>query len=145
MTESLNQQLPSGIRVEGSWKVPVEVPALNGRVRYMTYAARLPQPVPGLEKLVREVMALPALPVVRLKKGKERTLDLKDYLVHACSQDEQTFTFTLALKGEQGSARPQEVLKAFLDMEDDLLADGLEFGIEMGSYPTQSRILVLSA
>lgn len=120
---SLNDQLPSGIRVVDSWKVPVDVPALNGRVRYMTYKAFLPEPLEGLDDMVRDLMSRPDVPVVRVKKGKERTLDLKDYLVTMESPDDRTLIFSLALKGEKGSARPQEVLQALLGHHKDALAD----------------------
>ncbi len=111
---NLNDQLPSGVGVVDSWKVPVDVPALNGRVRFMNYEALLPEPLEGLDDMVRDLMSRPDVPVVRVKKGKERTLDLKDYLVSMESPDNRTLIFSLALKGEKGSARPQEVLQALM-------------------------------
>ena len=45
--ETLNNHLPSGIRIVDSWKVPVDVPALNSRVRYLNYQALLPEPLEG--------------------------------------------------------------------------------------------------
>lgn len=123
VTRSLNDQLPSGIRVVDSWKVPVDVPALNGRVRFMTYEALLPGSVKDLDERVRNLMNRSSVPVVRVKKGKERTLDLKDYLVSMGSSDDRMLTFSLALKGEAGSARPQEVLQALMGSDDEALAD----------------------
>jgi radical SAM family uncharacterized protein/radical SAM-linked protein len=114
---SLNEQLPSGIRVVDSWKVPVDVPALNGRVRFITYEAFLPESVKDLDERVRDLMNSPSIPVVRVKKGKERTLDLKSYLVSMGSPDDRTLIFSLELKGEKGSARPQEVLEALFNAD----------------------------
>ncbi len=119
----LNDQLPSGIRVVESWKVPVDVPALNGRVRFMNYEALLPESWKDLDEKIQDLMNRPKVPVVRLRKGKERTLDLKDYLFSMGSPDDRTLTFSLALKGEEGSARPQEVLQALLGNYKDGLTD----------------------
>jgi len=113
--DRLNGQLPGGIEVSDSWKVPVDVPALNGRVRSMTYEARLPEPVEHLRDRVEAFMARPEFPVVRDRKGKRRTLDLKEYLISMDAPDDRTLVFSLALKGEAGSARPQEVLQAVVD------------------------------
>ena len=147
--DSLNSQLPSGIIVVDSWKVPVDVPALNGRVRFMTYQAVLPEPVEGLGDMVRDIMKRPAVPIVRMKKGKERTLDLKKYLVNIESLDDRTLVFSLELRGEEGSARPQEVLSALEGIDKDYLADVrltrtcLTFTLEKdkaGGRPGWSRI-----
>lgn len=119
----LNDRLPSGVRVVDSWKVPVDVPALNGRVRFMTYEALLPEPLEGLADMVRDLMGRSTIPVVRVKKRKERILDLKDYLVSMEPPDNRTLIFSLALKGEKGSARPQEVLQALMGSDEDALAD----------------------
>jgi len=145
----LNDQLPSGIRVVDSWKVPVDVPALNGRVRFMTYEALLPEPLEGVQDMVRNLINRPVVPIVRMKKGKERTFDLKDYLIDIKALDERTLVFSLALRGEKGSARPQEVLQALLGNDGDFLADvrltrtSLTFAIEKdsaGGRPGWARI-----
>jgi radical SAM-linked protein len=145
----LNDQLPSGIRVVESWKVPVDVPALNGRVRFMNYEALLPESWKDLDEKIQDLMNRPKVPVVRVRKGKERTLDLKDYLFSMGSPDDRTLTFSLALKGEEGSARPQEVLKALLGNYKDGLTDvrltrtSLTFALERdkaGGRPGWARI-----
>jgi radical SAM family uncharacterized protein/radical SAM-linked protein len=145
----LNDQLPSGIRVVESWKVPVDVPALNGRVRFMNYEALLPESWKDLDEKIQDLMNRPNVPVVRVKKGKERTLDLKDYLFSMGSPDDRTLTFSLALKGEGGSARPLEVLQALLGNCKDGLADvrltrtSLTFALERdkaGGRPGWARI-----
>jgi len=145
----LNDQLPSGIRVLDSWKVPVDVPALNGRVRFMNYEAILPESGKDLNEKIQDLMGRPSVPVVRVKKGKERTLDLKDYLFSMGSPDERTLVFSIALKGEEGSARPQEVLQALLGPDGDGLADvrltrtSLTFAMEQdkaGGRPGWARI-----
>jgi radical SAM family uncharacterized protein/radical SAM-linked protein len=145
----LNGQLPPGIRVVESWKVPVDVPALNGRVRFMNYEALLPESGSDLDARIQDLMSRSSVPVVRLKKGKERTLDLKDYLFSMGSSDDRTLVFTIALKGEEGSARPQEVLQALLGTDGDVLADvrltrtSLTFSMEQdkaGGRPGWARI-----
>lgn len=145
----LNDQLPEGIRILDSWKVPVDVPALNGRVRSMTYEARLPEAVKDLDERVRDVMSRPSVPVLRLKKGKKRTLDLKDYLLSLSSPDDRTLVFSLALMGEAGSARPQEVLEAVMDGDASRLEEihltrtCLDFAIESdraGGRPGWTRV-----
>jgi radical SAM family uncharacterized protein/radical SAM-linked protein len=145
----LNDQLPSGIRVVESWKVPVDVPALNGRVRFMNYEALLPESWKDLDEKIQDLMNRPKVPVVRVRKGKERTLDLKDYLFSMGSPDDRTLTFSLALKGEEGSARPQEVLQALLGNYKDGLTDvrltrtSLTFALERdkaGGRPGWARI-----
>ncbi len=147
--ERLNDQLPSGIRIHQSWKVPMDVPALNGRVRYMSYEAVLPEPVRDLGERVTDLMNLDGIPVVRVKKGKERTLDLKEFLISMGSPDVRTITFSLELKGEEGSARPQEVLKALLNDENldldavQLTRTGLTFALDQdrsGGRPGWARI-----
>jgi radical SAM-linked protein len=146
---NLNDQLPSGVSIVESWKVPVDVPALNGRVRFMTYEAIFPEPLEGLDEMVRELMSRPTIPVVRLKKGKKRTLDLKDYLFYMESPDDRKLIFSLALKGEAGSARPQEVLQALMGHYKYDLADArltrtsLTFAMEKdkaGGRPGWARI-----
>ncbi len=119
--ERLNSNLPADIRIIEAWKTSVDGPALNGRVRSMTYEARLPQPVSGLATLVKRVMDRTSFPVERRRKGKVRTLDLKHYLLEMTAQSEETLSFTLALKGEEGSARPLEVLAAVLDCGEEAL------------------------
>lgn len=145
----LNEQLPAGIRIVDSWKVPVDVPALNGRVRSMTYEARLPRPARDLDERVRDIMSRSSVPVLRVKKGKKRTLDIKDYLLSLTSPDDRTLVFSLALMGEAGSARPQEVLQAVMNGDgygpDDvhLTRTGLTFAIESdraGGRPGWARI-----
>jgi hypothetical protein len=127
----------------------VDVPALNGRVRFMNYEALLPESGSDLDARIQDLMSRSSVPVVRLKKGKERTLDLKDYLFSMGSSDDRTLVFTIALKGEEGSARPQEVLQALLGSDGDVLADvrltrtSLTFSMEQdkaGGRPGWARI-----
>ena len=115
----------------------------------MTYEALLPEPVGDLSERVRDLMSRSSVPVVRVRKGKERTLDIKDYLISLGSPDDRTLVFSLALKGEAGSARPQEVLEAVVDGDDPRLEDirltrtSLAFAIEKdraGGRPGWSRI-----
>ena len=137
--DRVNSHLPRGLLLLRGWKVPPESGALNGRVRNMTYEARLPHPRDGLERLAAGFLERESIPVRRVRKGKERIVDLKDYLLSLTAPDEQTILFTLALRGEEGSARPAEVLGALLDLEDDSLTDvrfirtSLALGIDSGS------------
>ena len=94
-------------------------------------------------------MNRPEIPVVRVKKGKKRTLDLKKYLVRMDAPDDRFLVFSLALKGEQGSARPQEVLQALMGDDRMNLSDvrltrtSLTLSLEAdraGSRPGMSRI-----
>jgi radical SAM-linked protein len=147
--ETLNIHLPSGIRIVDCWKVPVDVPALNSRVRYMNYRARLPEPLEGAADIIQKFMDRPEINIVRMKKGKKRTLDIKKYLVQMDAPDDRTLEFSLALKGEQGSARPQEVLQALMGDDRINLSDvrltrtGLTLSLEpdkAGSRPGWARI-----
>jgi hypothetical protein len=115
----------------------------------MTYKAIFPESVKDLDERVRNLMNSSSVPVVRVKKGKERTLNLKDYLVSMDSSNDRMLIFSLALKGEAGSARPQEVLQALLDSNDEALADvrltrtSLTFAMEQdkaGGRPGWARI-----
>ena len=136
--DRVNSQLPLGLCLLRGWKVSPESGALNGRVRHMTYEARLPHSREGLEKLAADFLERESIPVRRVRKGKERTVDLKDYLLSLAAPDERTILFTLALKGEEGSARPAEVLGALLGLDDDSITDvrfirtSLTLGIDSG-------------
>ena len=119
--EKVNRHLPGGISLLRGWKVPIEGEALNSRVSHMTYSATLPSTREGLEEIAREFMAGESIPVKRIRKGKEKIVDLKDYLLSLTAEDERTVTFTLALRMEEGAARPSEVIQALLDLDDDSL------------------------
>jgi radical SAM family uncharacterized protein/radical SAM-linked protein len=147
--KSLNSQLPRGIEVRSAWKVPVDVPALNSRVRSMTYKALLPEPIKDLDKKAARLMERSSVPFVRVKKGKKRTLDLKEFLLRLETEGDRSVEFTLELKGEKGSARPQEVIQILTDIEEETLADvrmtrtGLSFALEQdkaGGRPGMARV-----
>ena len=119
----ISGHLPPGIDLLRGWKVPLEGDALNSRVASITYRAVLPSPRPGMAETVREFFARESLPVRRVRKGKEKVVDLKEFLLSLSARDDQTLDFTLALVGEEGTARPSEVLRFLLDLDDEGLAD----------------------
>jgi radical SAM family uncharacterized protein/radical SAM-linked protein len=121
--ERINRHLPEGLLFLRAWKVPVEGGALNGRVRYMTYRALLPEHLEDLGDLVSRFEKMESLPILRVRKGKEKTVDLKHYLVSIRAEDDQSLLFTLALKGDEGSARPAEVLQTLFGLDEDSLVD----------------------
>ncbi|MDT8395048.1 MAG: TIGR03960 family B12-binding radical SAM protein [bacterium] len=119
LMEKVNLQLPDGVRILAAWKTSLDGAALNGRVRSMEYTAGLPEPADGLEKLVSRFMEQDIIEVVRVRKGKEKTVDLKEFILSMEATDDRSLKFSLALKGEAGSARPAEVLGALLGLEED--------------------------
>jgi radical SAM family uncharacterized protein/radical SAM-linked protein len=112
--EVMNRSLPAGLRVDRAWKAPLEGQALNSRVAGLTYTAALPGSVTDLEERVSAVLAAGSVSIERERKGKKRTLELKDYLQEMETEGDSTLSFGLRFKGEQGSVRPQEVLEAVL-------------------------------
>jgi radical SAM-linked protein len=120
--DRINRHLPEGIVLLRAWKVPVEGGALNSRVRYMTYRAVFSEPFEDLGNLVRCFQEKESVPVLRVRKGKEKTVDMKSYLVSFKAEDEQSLLFTLALKGDKGSARPVEVLQTLFNLDEYSLA-----------------------
>lgn len=149
LREDVNRNLPVGLEILRSWKAPYEGQALNVRVAMMEYHARLSDPVEDLEIKVRKILEKDNVPVTREKKGKTRTLNLKDYLVDVRALDDQTLEFVLALLGEGGSARPNEVISAILGEAKDSMAEpritrtGLRFSVvqdRSGGRPALSRL-----
>jgi len=143
VVDRVNGNLPRGLSLIRGWKVPPESGALNGRVCHMTYRALLPDSWDGLKQLTECFMERESIPVIRVRKGKERTLDLKDYLLSLTAHDERTIVYTLELKGEKGSARPAEVVQALLDLDDDSLTDvrfvRTSLSLRLDSAPALSR------
>ena len=149
LLEDMNRNLPGGLKILQAWKAPYEGQALNVRVKMMEYQARFRDPVMGLEKKVEAVLESDDVPVTREKKGKIRTLNLKDYLVDAKAVDDRTVEFVLALLGEGGSARPGEVISAILGEKEDpgveprITRTGLRFSViqdKSGGRPALSRL-----
>jgi radical SAM family uncharacterized protein/radical SAM-linked protein len=122
VVDGINRHLPEGLSLLRAWKVPGESGALNGRVLHMEYRALFPEPQEGLQDLADRFLERETIPVVRVRKGKEKEVDLKNYVLSMKAEDSQTLSFTLALKGEEGSARPSEVLQAMLGLDEDSLA-----------------------
>ncbi len=120
--EKVNRHLPEGISLMRGWKVPVECGALNSRVSHMTYRAMLPFVREGLEETAQRFMARESIHVKRTRKGKEKIVDLKNYLLSLKAEDGMTLRFTLSLRGEEGAARPSEVLQSLLDLDGQTLA-----------------------
>ncbi|UCG38722.1 MAG: TIGR03960 family B12-binding radical SAM protein [bacterium] len=120
--DAVNAHLPEGLHIVEAWKAPVDGAALNGRVRGMEYEAALPEPVHDLAGKAASFVRRASIPVVRSRKGRERTVDLKEYLIRLEADDSRTLRFSLALKGEEGSARPGEVLQALLGMDENRLS-----------------------
>jgi len=121
--ERMNRHLPEGLSILRAWKVPVEGGGLDCRVRYMTYKATFSAAIEGLGKLVQNLAERDSIPFLRLRKGKEKEVDLKRYLLSITSEAERSVTFRLALKAEDGSARPMEVLQALFGLEEESLTD----------------------
>jgi radical SAM family uncharacterized protein/radical SAM-linked protein len=145
----MNQNLPTGLEILKAWKAPYEGQALNVRAVMMEYQARFSDPVKDLEKKVETILESDDVPVVREKKGKIRTLNLKDYIVDVKAVDDQTVEFVLALLGEGGSARPHEVISAILgegknsQVEPRISRTGIRFSIvqdRSGGRPALSRL-----
>jgi radical SAM-linked protein len=121
LMERINLQLPEGVRIVDAWKTPVDGAALNGRVRAMEYCAVLPEPVNGLGEKVNRFLEQDTIEIIRVRKGKERTVDLRKFILSMEATDSRSLNFSLALMGAAGSARPAEVLSALLDLgENDL-------------------------
>lgn len=114
VADALNRHLPPGLKITRAWKAPLEGASLASRVDGITYRARLPRPVRGLAGKVKAVVASPSVLIERRRKGKVRSLDLKDYLLELAADDDTGLAFTLRFLGEKGSLRPQEVLEATL-------------------------------
>ena len=110
----MNKCLPQGVEILAAWKSPLEGQALNARVASMEYWARFPDAVDHLEEKVKNLMGREAIPVTRVKKGKERTVDIREFLQEMTAEEDRGVRFTLSLKPGGGSARPQEVLDALL-------------------------------
>jgi radical SAM family uncharacterized protein/radical SAM-linked protein len=149
LQEQVNRQLPEGVRILAAWKTPVDGAALNGRVRSMEYAAVLPEPVDDLVEKVSRFVRQDTIEVKRVRKGKERTVDLKKFILSMEAVDNSSLKFSLALRGEAGSARPAEVLGALLGLEESdiqtvrLTRTRLSFAIEetgSGNRPGWARL-----
>jgi radical SAM-linked protein len=117
----INEHLPEGLFLLRAWKAPLDTGALNGRVVYMDYKAVLPEPQEGLDALAGAFFERERISIVRVRKGKKKEVDLKNYLVAMRARDDRTLFFTLTLKGEEGSARPAEVLQAMLGLDEESL------------------------
>lgn len=149
LMECMNQNLPTGLEILRAWKAPYEGQALNARVAMMDYRAWFSDPVKDLKKKVRYLLESEEVPVVRKKKGKVRTINLKDYLVEMEAVGDRTVIFALALLGEGGSVRPNEVITAILGggkspaPESRISRTGIRFSVvpeKSGGRPGLSRI-----
>jgi radical SAM family uncharacterized protein/radical SAM-linked protein len=76
--QALNAQLPEGFAVREATAVSWKTPAPSVCIRRTEYRVALPQGAPsGLVKRIAAFLAAREVPVVRLKKGREQTVDLR--------------------------------------------------------------------
>ena len=100
--KALNPQLPAGLEILEAWKAPLEGQALNVRVRSMVYTALFPRPVEDLSRRVRSMVMSKEVTLTRKRKGKTRTLNLKDYLLDLEALENTGVRFALTLKKDGG-------------------------------------------
>lgn len=122
-TARMNECLPHGLEILACWKPPLEGQALNVRIKSMEYVARIPLPPGELQEKISKLLARKSIPVDREKKGKVKTVDLKDFLQDIGVDMTGAVRFSLSLDPGGGSARPQEVVGALLSEDSVRQAD----------------------
>jgi radical SAM-linked protein len=75
---ALNAQLPEGFEVQEAFAVPWKTPAPSVSIQRTEYRVALPQKVPtDLDERIAAFLASSEVPVLRLKKGREQTVDVR--------------------------------------------------------------------
>ncbi|MBA2848393.1 TIGR03960 family B12-binding radical SAM protein [Thermosulfuriphilus ammonigenes] len=109
----LSATMPAGIGLLAvqPWQVGREPP----HEAKMTFVVELPAPQ-DLSEIVNNFKARESWPFSRLRKGKKKTIDLKDYVLALEALSPQGLTITLRTP-EQGGVRIDEALSAILGLE----------------------------
>lgn len=109
---ALSAALPEGMEVTGATTLVERAPALQESVTSAEYAVGVvdaawnPVALPELEDAVARFLARDTVPVVRVRKGKEREADLRPGVLGLGVRDAQV---TMALATGTSGSRPGEV------------------------------------
>ncbi|MFO7819738.1 MAG: TIGR03936 family radical SAM-associated protein [Halanaerobacter sp.] len=116
----LNQELPSGIRVDKAMEVPLKADSLMSIINAGSYLVRLEFKdslvKKELEAKIEEFLAQDKIEIIRKRRNKDdRELDLKPMIFTIDVIEVQGKIATISLMVQTGSAgnvRPQEVIRA---------------------------------
>ncbi len=112
--ESLNIQLPDGLRVHKTKQVDLRRPPLSAIVQAAFYKVFLAPLTPALEGAVSAILNAETIMLERKDKKKDlKTLDIRPYIyllsMKKCA-GEKGMLFMLLATGNKGGTRPQEVM-----------------------------------
>ncbi len=106
----VNATLPEGLALTAVVPVDLHVQALQDAIARAQYRATVPGVEPReLERRAREFSDSASWPLVRIRKGRERTLDIRPLVDEVTVEADGTLRFTIVMTKE-GAARPSEVL-----------------------------------
>ncbi|MBM7556191.1 TIGR03936 family radical SAM-associated protein [Halanaerobacter jeridensis] len=116
----LNQELPTGIRVEKAMKVPVKIDSLMSIINAGSYIVRLEfkekLTTEELEEKVRQFLEKDEIKIIRKRRNKsDRELDLRPMIfsLEVVGVQGEIGTISMLVQtGSAGNVRPQEVIRA---------------------------------
>lgn len=109
----LNSFLPRELAVQSVEQTDAAAIILASRVEAALYLAVISPPVPDLAAAVRSMMSSPVLEVERQGKSSKKRLDIRPFIYNLYLQNtnEEDKLFMFLATGNQGGARPAEVLE----------------------------------
>ncbi len=115
--EHVNEKLSSGLRFLALVSLPPHPPALQESIRQADYEAELSGVAQTqLQAAVDAFEAQDEVVVVRVKKGKEKRLDIRPLVGGLRALSDNRLAFSIAMSSS-GSAKPLEVLRALVGEE----------------------------
>jgi radical SAM-linked protein len=120
ISESLNGQLPDGLKVHKIRQVDLNQSPLSAMVGAALYKVLLPNITPGLEQALLDLLSAETVLLERKGKKEKKTLNIRPYIyllsMKKC-EDEKGELFMLLATGNKGGTRPQEIM-SFLPLGD---------------------------
>ncbi len=106
----VNATLPDGLALTAVVPVDLHVQALQDAIARAQYRAAVPGVAPAeLARRAREFRESASWPLARVRKGRERTIDIRPLVDDVTVDGDGTLHFTIVMTKE-GAARPAEVL-----------------------------------
>jgi radical SAM-linked protein len=124
----LNRALPEEIRITGVNWIPAQAPAVSSIICFGEYLLRIPRETfkKSPSRLIIDLMDREEILVSRVRKGKERVLDIRpmieDISVES-EEDELIVLRTMIKTGDRGGVRLAEVLQAIFNAPADSLPE----------------------
>ncbi|MEW5921497.1 MAG: TIGR03936 family radical SAM-associated protein [Bacillota bacterium] len=122
LKSALNRQLPPELAIRRVQEVDPDAPFLTSLVQAALYIAVFPNPVAELASAVQSLKESAVLEVERKGNNAKKRVDIRPFIysLHLQNASGESKLFMFLATGNQGGARPGEVLK-LLPLQDGLI------------------------